>query len=276
MSQPNDLKDGVTAYRRLADALWARIGSGEWRPGERLPTVVQLAEEYEVASVTVRAALRLLSEQGLIHGRQGRGTFVADEALDQIELDTDSGGLDPHYFESWIIGPSEKVRMVEKNLGVICPLHLADGAPVYADYVHFVRIHMSGEKPVCIVDFYIATEAYKAMPDGVENQFKIGLLLMTRGQPPVARGRQVVTVESANRQDAKLLEIAPATPLVRVARRFLDDSGKVIGGGVHRYPGSVFRQVIDEPIEEILKGLQHWLPSGNGGDAPESSGNTGK
>ena len=96
----HDLKDGLTAYGRLADALWTRIASGEWQPGNRLPTVVQLAEEYDVAGVTVRAALRLLSEQGLIHARQGRGTFVAMEALDQIEPGQGHGGLEPHYFES--------------------------------------------------------------------------------------------------------------------------------------------------------------------------------
>lgn len=276
MTPQHDLKDGLTAYGRLADVLWTRIASGEWQPGNRLPTVVQLAEEYDVAGVTVRAALRLLSEQGLIHARQGRGTFVAMEALDQVEPGKAHGGLEPHYFESWIIGPSEKVSVVEKNEGVACPPHLADGAPTHSDYVHFVRLHMSGEKPVCIVDFYIATEAYKAMPEGVENQFKIGLLLMTRGRPPVARGRQIVTVESATRQDARLLDIAPASPLVRVTRRFLDDAGLVVGGGMHRYPGSVFRQVIDEPINEILKGLRHWLPSENGECSPGDPGDTAK
>lgn len=275
MAPQHDLKDGLTAYGRLADALWTRIASGEWEPGKRLPTVVQLAEEYDVAGVTVRAALRLLSEQGLIHARQGRGTFVSMEALEQTDTGEGHGALEPNYFDSWIIGPSERVRILEKNQSVACPPYLADGAPTHSEFVHFVRLHMSGEKPVCVVDFYMATKAYEAMPDGVENQFKIGLLLMTRGQPPVARGRQIVTVESASRQDAKLLEIAPASPLVRVNRRFLDEAGLVVGAGMHRYPGSVFRQVIDEPINEILAGLQHWLPSENGGRPPADPGHTG-
>jgi len=253
--------DGLTAYGRLADALWTRIASGEWAAGSRLPTVVQLAEEYDVAAVTVRAALRILSDQRLIHARQGRGTFVTMEAPDQIDPESDQGGLGPNYFDFWIIGPSENVRVMERNEAVVCPSRIVDGAPTYDSYIHFLRLHLSSDKPVCIVDFYIATQAYQAMPEGVENQFKIGLLLMTRGQPSVVRGRQIVTVESANRQDAKLLDVAPASPLVRVTRRFLDDAGRVIGGGVHRYPGSVFRQVIDEPINKILEGLQHWLPS---------------
>jgi GntR family transcriptional regulator len=264
VSLQRDERDGLTTYGRLANELWARIASGEWKPGERLPTVMQMAKEYNIAPVTVRAALQVLSSQGLIHARQGRGTFVADGAKEQLEMGSqDTGGLDAHYFDSWIIGPSERVKVLEKRDHAVFPAQLADGAATYPDYVQLVRLHMSGDKPVCIVDFYVATDAYASLPDGIESQFKVGLLLMTRGQPRPIRGRQIVTIESAARRDAALLEIAPASPLVRVARRFLDAEGRVVGGGVHRYPGSVFRQVIDEPIDDILKGLQHWLPSEN-------------
>lgn len=260
-----DQKDGLTAYGRLANALWTRISSGEWRPGDRLPTVAQMAKDYDLAPVTVRTALQILSSQGLIHTRQGRGTFVATEALDRTEGgEPESNVLDEHYFESWIIGPSERVKVLGRHEPVSCPPHLADGAPVYSEYVHFVRLHMSGDRPVCLVDFYIAAEAQASLPVEIESQFKIGLLLMTRSVPPVAHGRQIVTVESAQQADAAHLEIAPGSPLVRVNRRFLDEEGRVLGGGVHRYPGSVFRQVIDQPIDEILGGLKQWLPSENG------------
>ena len=260
-----DQKDGLTAYGRLADDLWARISRGEWRPGDKLPTVLQLAEEYEVAAVTVRSALRLLSSHGLIHARQGRGTFVAKDADTPAESAADDqGGLEPNYFESWIIGPSERVQVIDKRVGVSLPAALADGAPTYDSYVQLVRLHMGGDRPVCIVDFFVADEAYASFPEAIDGQFKVGLLLMTRGIPRPARGRQIVTVETATRQDAQLLDIAPNSPLVRVRRRFLTADGRVVGGGDHRYPGSVFCQVIDEPIDEILAKLPSWLPSEGG------------
>tara|TARA_R110001599_G_scaffold37386_2_gene116081 strand:- start:1887 stop:2672 length:786 start_codon:yes stop_codon:yes gene_type:complete len=259
-----DHKDGMTAYGRLANMLWMRIAEGEWQPGDRLPTVAQLAEEYGVAPVTVRTALRMLSSQGVIHARQGRGTFVAMGARNKVEAEPfEASGLDEHYFESWIIGPSEQVKVLGKHENVSCPSGLSDGAPTYPEYVQLVRLHMSGMRPVCIVDFYIAKAAYASLPSEIENHFKIGLMLMTRSDPPIARGRQIVTVERAQSPDAALLEIAPSSPLVRVNRRFLDAEGRVVGGGVHRYPGTVFRQVIDEPVDDILEGLEHWLPSEN-------------
>ena len=51
------------------------------------------------------------------------------------------------------------------------------------------------------------------------------------------------------------------SPIVRVERRFLGADGLVMGAGLHRYPGAVFRQVIDQPVDQILLQMGSWLPS---------------
>lgn len=254
-------QDGLTAYGRLANEFWRRIASGEWRPGQRLPTVVQMAESFDVSPATVRAALGVLSRQGLIHARQGRGTFVAAEA--GAEPADTARKLDQGYFDAWIVGPSQGVKVLDKSEGAAFPPDIAEGRPCFPDYVFLRRLHLGGGKPVCLVDFYFATEAYRSLPPGIDGQFKVGLLLMTKAEPRPARGRQIVTVAAASHEDAGLLETPPGSPIVSVARLFLDAEGRVLGGGRHRYPGAVFRQVIDQPIDEILDGLGMWLPSEN-------------
>lgn len=47
-------------------------------PGDRLPTIALLAVEYGTSETTVKFALNLLGRDGWTHGRQGKGTFVAD------------------------------------------------------------------------------------------------------------------------------------------------------------------------------------------------------
>jgi GntR family transcriptional regulator len=64
----------VPAYRQLADILRARIESGELT--DRIPSEVGLSQEYGVAVTTVRHALALLREEGLIERVPGLGTFV--------------------------------------------------------------------------------------------------------------------------------------------------------------------------------------------------------
>jgi len=64
--------------RRLAEDVRARIMSGEYAPGERLPSEAELVRRYEVSRVTVRTALRTLEAQGLVDIRHGTGSFVSD------------------------------------------------------------------------------------------------------------------------------------------------------------------------------------------------------
>lgn len=64
--------------RAVADDLRDRIFSGEFPPGARLPSEVEIGAEYGVSRVTVRTALQLLESRGLIDVRHGSGSFVSN------------------------------------------------------------------------------------------------------------------------------------------------------------------------------------------------------
>jgi DNA-binding GntR family transcriptional regulator len=67
-------------YRRIADELRARIDSGELPPGAQVPTQQELVEQYGVARMTVRQALKVLENDGLVVSRRPQGLFVRDRA----------------------------------------------------------------------------------------------------------------------------------------------------------------------------------------------------
>jgi GntR family transcriptional regulator len=67
-------------YQQIADQLRAQISSGALPPGERLPSEPDLVEEYHASRNTVRLAIALLTNQGLVVSRQGLGTFVTEPA----------------------------------------------------------------------------------------------------------------------------------------------------------------------------------------------------
>ena len=66
----------VPRYAQLADVLRGRIARGVLKRGDQLPTLEALMQEFDVARVTVRQAIELLSREGLLSAQQGRGTFV--------------------------------------------------------------------------------------------------------------------------------------------------------------------------------------------------------
>lgn len=65
------------AYLQVADDIAARIASGELSKGTRLRAERELAEHYEVSYGTLRHAMAVLRERGLISTIHGRGTFIA-------------------------------------------------------------------------------------------------------------------------------------------------------------------------------------------------------
>ena len=63
-------------YKQIADHLRAAVATGRLRESEQLPSEAQLMEHYGVARMTVRNALRLLQDEGLITAEHGRGVYV--------------------------------------------------------------------------------------------------------------------------------------------------------------------------------------------------------
>jgi GntR family transcriptional regulator len=64
---------------RVAADLRRRVQSGEWAPGEQLPSVAQLAEHYSTSRTTVQKAVKRLATEEILITRHGWGTFVADK-----------------------------------------------------------------------------------------------------------------------------------------------------------------------------------------------------
>lgn len=68
---------GMARYRDIAEDLRRRIGSGEFSPGQQLPSIAALQEHYDVPGLnTIRQAQQLLVDDGLVETRQGVGAFV--------------------------------------------------------------------------------------------------------------------------------------------------------------------------------------------------------
>jgi len=81
----------VPLYIQVAAVMRQRIERRQWQPGQKISTLVELEREFEVARVTVRQAVDILSQEGLLHCHQGRGTFVAEKPPSRhwLELATD-------------------------------------------------------------------------------------------------------------------------------------------------------------------------------------------
>jgi GntR family transcriptional regulator len=77
-----DLKSGVPFYRQIIEQIKFAIGRGDLQPGDRLPTVRQLAVDLSINPNTVIRAYRELEIEGVLDTQQGSGTFVGERRLE--------------------------------------------------------------------------------------------------------------------------------------------------------------------------------------------------
>jgi GntR family transcriptional regulator len=88
-------------YRQIKGLITQSLESGEWRPGDVIPSEIELAARYGVSQGTVRKAIDELAADNLVVRRQGKGTFVATHNEDRVQfrflrLLPDDGTIRPH------------------------------------------------------------------------------------------------------------------------------------------------------------------------------------
>src|SRR5512141_1032617 len=93
-------------YQQIKALITQSLQSGEWKPGELIPSEVELATRFKVSQGTVRKAIDELSAENLVMRRQGKGTFVSTHHEERahfrfLKLMPDAGV--PHHPDSTII-----------------------------------------------------------------------------------------------------------------------------------------------------------------------------
>lgn len=88
-------------YQQIKALITQGLESGEWKPGEMIPSEVELAARYKVSQGTVRKAIDELAADNLLVRRQGKGTFVATHNEDRVQfrflrLLPEDGDVHPH------------------------------------------------------------------------------------------------------------------------------------------------------------------------------------
>lgn len=87
------------AYVQIGDALREAIAAGEYEPGQQLPSRAELLEHFGVARQTLQQALRVLHEEGVVTGVQGKGMYVG-----QVPAEQDTVSYRPVVLRMWSCG----------------------------------------------------------------------------------------------------------------------------------------------------------------------------
>ena len=209
-------------YAQLADVFRARIRSGEWAHGDTLPSLERLMETYSVARVTVRQAVRLLAEEGLLSPRRGRGTIVTGRPDDHrtLKLETTLGRLVEMYRDD---------RPAVSNLdeGVVDTLPPGAEGPCAEAYFRMRRVHSRDDAPYCVIALHLELEVFRRRETRFRNELVLPVLTSLEGLD-IGTAHQRLTVVGCDLENAALLDIAPGAPAARVRRVIRYGDGTVL------------------------------------------------
>lgn len=219
-SLPGD--DRLPRYQRLVEALKDAIARKAWQPGERLPSEMDLAERYGVAPGTVRQAISALVDAGLVERQQGRGTFLRKPTFNSslFRFFRFQGGDGMRRVpESRIL----RRERTEAPATVSAELGCRAGDAV----IFMSRLRLLDGDPVLAEEIWLPFDRFEAFLELDERD--IGPLLYpiyeTVCGEVVARAEERLTAESVRDDHAKLLGLAPGTPVIvidRLARGYDD------------------------------------------------------
>jgi GntR family transcriptional regulator len=202
-------------YQQIKALITQSLQSGEWKPGEMIPSEVELANRFKVSQGTVRKAIDELAAENLVMRKQGKGTFVAThhEARAHfrfLRLMPDEGV--PHYPESKFI----EVKRMRAPADVARLLDLKSG-----DAVIFIKRVQSFDAVATIVEeMWLPGMTFKGLTAERLVEYKgpmYGLFESEFGTRMI-RATEKIRAVCAEAGDAALLHIAVDTPLLASER----------------------------------------------------------
>ena len=217
-------------YRQIADALREKISAGELKPGDALPTESSLQEAFNVSRVTVRQALKLLTEEQIVESIQGSGTYVKEERVnyDIYQLTgfyekLADRNVDTHSEVSIFEVLKADAKLAEK-------LNLSHDDKVW----HVKRVRFIKQKPVNLEETWMPLALFPDLTWEVMENSKYHYIEQIK-KMTIDRSEQELVPIMPSEEAIAALSLDPAKPILeKVSRGFLKD------GRVFEYSRNVF------------------------------------
>jgi len=230
-------------YLDLADALRDRLVAGCFGRAGALPSEAELGREFGVSRATVRRALELLRDEGLVTARRGAGWFVAVDPVRQAlgRVTTLEAALEA-------AGTTAARRVLEFAFEP-APSDVAKilGLPADGEVLRVRRLNLAGGEPFALVTVWAPAELGRHLSRADVERTTFFDLLPLHGVEP-GRVVQTITAVTAARDDARSLGVRSGTALLACRRVTYDRRGDAVIVAEHRYPGHLTALEFEFPI----------------------------
>lgn len=202
-------------YQQIKSLILDALENGQWKPGEMIPSEVELAAKYQVSQGTVRKAIDELALENFVVRRQGKGTFVATHQEDQVQ----------YRFLRLASDDGQAVQTVSKTIScehksapkeISKLLNLLDNSKV----IHIRRLLLVGSKPIVFEDIWLPADEFSGLTTEVLVDWKGPMYALFESQFGIhmVRATEKLKAVKANLICKELLKVDAEFPLLSVER----------------------------------------------------------
>ena len=202
-------------YRQIKNLILQGLASGEWRPGEVIPSEAELAVRFNVSQGTVRKAIDEMAAANLVVRKQGKGTYVASHNDPRaffrfLRVVPDEGGVAVPQsvpLECWRAKAGQEAARI---------LDIPPGSPI----IIVRRLLKFDGKPVVVDEIYLSGEIFHGLTLEVlqDNEDSLYTLFEARFGVRMIRAEERIRAVAADRSSAELLSVEEGSPLLSVER----------------------------------------------------------
>lgn len=218
-------------YRQIADTLRERIQRGALKPGDALPTESALQEEFAVSRVTVRQALKQLTQEAIIESIQGSGSYVKEERVNYDIYQLTS------FYEKLVdrnVETHSDVRVfeaIDASHDLAAKLQVTEGEKIW----HVKRVRFIKQKAVTLEETWMPLALFPDLTWQVMENSKYHFIEQIK-KMVIDRSEQEIVPVMPSEEVASLLALDPHQPILeKISRGFLND------GRVFEYSRNAFK-----------------------------------
>ena len=205
-------------YQQIKGLILQSLQSGEWKPGEAIPSEMDLAARFRVSQGTVRKAIDELSADNLVVRRQGKGTFVATHAERQVQyrflkLQPDNGDTQSE-------GPAARTIIDCKRLRASAEVARALSLRTGDSVLQVRRVLSFSGVPTILEDLWLPGTPFKGLTAErlSSHQGAMYAMFETEFGVRMVRADESIRAVTPDVDQATLLSVTTTTPLLSVER----------------------------------------------------------
>jgi GntR family transcriptional regulator len=205
-------------YQQIKGLILQSLQQGEWKPGEAIPSEMDLAARFRVSQGTVRKAIDELAAENLVMRRQGKGTFVATHAEQHVQYRFLK--LMPDTGDARVEGRAQRqvidCKRVRASADVARALALRSADPV----MQARRVLSFSGVPTILEDIWLPGQAFKGLTADQLASYEGPTYAMFEIDFGVrmVRAEEKIRAVLPDAEQAAVLMVAPGTPLLSVER----------------------------------------------------------